>query len=209
MVCAGSGRSSALRADGHRCPRRPHRRRGDVRRADRDRDGRVLRRRLVERGRGHGGRGHPRVRRAALAPLHPDGRRAARAVAADDRLLDELLLPSGRAGARLRRSGADPRRACGTRRASPAGARGASRPVVVVGLLRGEPGSQRDRRRGRISVALPLRDRLLRPRFPAGARRWESTWPTSSQGARLPLDLSPFSLDRFARGDARPEAFVI
>ena len=53
---------------------------------------------------------------------------------------------------------------------APAGARRAARAVVVVGLLRGEPGPQRHRRRGRRAEPLPLRDGLLWARLSAGTR---------------------------------------
>src|SRR5262249_5338919 len=59
----------------------------------------------------------------------------------------------------------------GARIAAAAGARRAARAVVLVGLLRGLARPQRDRRRGRRAVAIPLRDRLLGPRVPAGAGR--------------------------------------
>ena len=45
----------------------------------------------------------------------------------------------------------------------------ATRAVLLVGLLRGEPRPQRDRRRGGRAEPLPLRDGLLRPWLPAGA----------------------------------------
>ena len=61
--------------------------------------------------------------------------------------------------------------------ASAADAQRAADPVIVVGLLRDEPGSQRDRREGDRTVALPLRDRLLRPAS-SRVRRSASTSPS-------------------------------
>ena len=84
--------------------------------------------------------------------------------------------------------------------APPARARRAADPVVLVGLLRDEPRPQRDRRRGRPAAAVPLRDRLLRPRLPAGAGRRRAPRRARSSGVKPTLDLSPLSLDRFERG---------
>src|SRR5581483_11882248 len=141
----------------------------DDERRDRDRRRRLRRRRVVGRGRRDGRRRAASPRRGAVDVLHARGRRPAGAGAADDRLLERLLLPPRGAGARVRRARADrgghgrARRPAPARAARPAGA------VLVVGLLRGEPRPQRDRRRGGGAVTLPLRDRLLRPRLPAGA----------------------------------------
>src|SRR5205814_2247743 len=56
------------------------------------------------------------------------------------------------------------------RRTTAARARRAADPQLLVGVVRRESGLERDRRRGRRAHALPLRDRLLGPRFSAGAR---------------------------------------
>ena len=97
----------------------------------------------------------------------------------------------------------------GEPRHAPAGARRAADPVVVVGLLRDEPRPQRHRRRGHPAAALPLRDRVLRPRLPAGAGG-RGALAELVVGAEPSLDLSPLSLDRFARASGeRHERFVV
>ena len=56
--------------------------------------------------------------------------------------------------------------------------------------------------------ALPLRDRLLRARLPAGpgGRRAPRA---AVRGERPALDLGAFALERFARGEQRAERFVV
>ena len=70
---------------------------------------RLLRGRVVARGRGDGRRRPAGRGREALDLVLARGRRPPRAAAADDRLLDLVLLPPRRPGDRLRRQGADAR----------------------------------------------------------------------------------------------------
>ena len=88
------------------------------------------------------------------------------------------------------------------------GARRAARPVIVVGLLRSQPRSQRDRRRGRRAEPFPLRHGLLGPRLPAGAGR-RRAHRRAHNGPRADPRPLAVPLERFERNETRPEAFVI
>ena len=59
------------------------------------------------------------------------------------------------------------------------------------------------------SGSLPLRDRLLGARLPAVAGRSASTSRNSCAASVPSFDLSPFALERFARGEQRAERFVV
>ncbi len=137
-----------------------------------------------------------------------DGGLPARA-AADDRLLDELLLPPRGPGARVRREGTRARGRCRARRAAAAGPRRFADRVLVVGLLRRLAGRERARRRERprrrASSTRPASRATASSRRPPSA----STSRSWSQAARPTLDLSAFDVDRFARGAERRETVVI
>ena len=144
--------------------------------------------------------------RASASLVHVAGRRTATRAAAHRRLLDQLLLPSRGAGARLRRPGAAAR---GRRRGGRASAARADRPadrVVVVGLLRGLARSQRTRRRERPRA----RASSTRPASPATAssrrRRSASTWRNSSRASPPPSTSrrSTSSASRAGPSAARP-----
>ena len=147
---------------------RPRRRRRDRPRDDphgaRDPHGRCL----VARARRDRGLRPAGDAGAALHVLHRGGAVVPTRAAADDRLLDGLLLPPRGASARVRRPRAVARGARAGRSAACAGARGARCPLELVGLLRAEPGSQRARRCRREPGGPPLRDGLLGARLPAG-----------------------------------------
>ena len=150
---------------------------------DRLRRGRLLRRRVVARGGGDGRRRPAGRGPEALDVVLARGRRAPGAAAADDRLLDLVLLPPRRPGRRLRREGADARGGRRPRTSPAAAPRGAAGADVVVGLLRDEPRPQRARR-----PTPPIRTgSSTRPASRATAssrrRRSASTSPSSSPGA--------------------------
>ena len=134
------------------------------------------------RGRRAGRRRAAGQRAAPRGHVHRADRRPAGAAAADDRLrVDAVLPPRGpgrAAGDGRSRAGAGDRRAAG------AGAVARGHPRRLGRVLRHEPRPQRDPRRGAARLALPVRDRVLRPRLPAGSRRWASCCATSCCGGR-------------------------
>src|SRR5699024_6451203 len=74
-----------------------------------------------------------------------------------------------------------------SRAAAPAARARSPDPEQLVGLLRGQPRPQRDRRRGGRARALPLRHGVLGPRLPAGAgdrRAPRAPRPRRAAGAR-------------------------
>ena len=91
-------------------------------------------------------------------------------------------------GHRLRRPRGGARGRRRARAAAPAADRRAADPEQLVGLLRGQPRPQRDRRRVAGPGPLPVRDGLLRPRLPAGAGGRRAP---RAAGARRAADARP------------------
>ena len=197
---------NVARAD--RRPRGQDRHDRDLRRPDPHADRHLHRRGLVAGRRQPGGTGHPGARRSSLDALHARGRRPAGGAPAHDRLRDRLLLPPRRRRPRLRRPGADDRGRCQPRHEPAPGPRRAADPVLLVGLLRDEPRPKCDRGRG-----LQPRRFLYATGFSGhGFQQAPAVGEHLAElilGEQPSLDLSPLTLDRFARGGERHERFVV
>ena len=167
---------------------------------------RLLRRRLVARGRRARRRRAAGRGRAPLDVVHAAGRRPAGALPLT------IDFSSGfyfhREGPGLAFGGRDGSRSGRGCCAALARARRPARADVVVGLLRREPGLERPRRRGARGLALPLRDRFLGPRLPAGARGRRAH---GGARRRPRADARPLGVlgRAFATDSPRPETFVV
>ena len=137
---------------------------GDDPHRARDPDGR----RLVTRARGDNRPRSAGDSRTAVHVLHRGSAVVPARAAADDRLLDGVLLPSRGAVACIRRSRAVAGGARAGRGAALARARGARRPLELVGLLRAQPRSQCARRCSREPGRSAVRHGLLGARLSAG-----------------------------------------
>src|SRR3954454_11054871 len=120
---------------------------------------------MVARGRRAGRRRPARDSVAARNHVHGADLRPAGA-AADDRLRVDAVFP--KRGARRAAPHVRSRAGAGDRRSPRAAAVARWHPRRLGGLLRHEPRSQRDHRRGPARLTLSVRDRLLRPRLPPG-----------------------------------------
>ena len=90
----------------------------------------------------------------------------------------------------------------------PRGRRGADRQRLGR-AVRDDPGLQRHHRRGRRRLPLPLRRRLLRSRLPPGPRRRASAVADLYLGRPPAVDVSAFTLERFAQPAVRTELGII